>query len=151
MSYNFWSETKAIAIPVLAIGGYWQVGSWHLLDAIHSAEMNSQTENMPDVVANLAKRLEKQPDDLEGWKMLARSYQTLGDLNKAIQIYEKILARFGEEQEALFFLGVAAMEKADFRAAVNYWQRLLKQVPPDNVEVRAILEKRIAKARELIQ
>ncbi len=143
------SVVVAIAVPILAIGGYWQLGGWHLLIATPSAEM--EAPQVPDMVAKLAKRLESNPDDLEGWRMLARSYQTLGNSTKATQTYKKILARFRENQEALFFLGVAAMKKEDYKAAVDYWQRLLKQIPPDDVKVRAILEKRIAEARQFVQ
>jgi len=149
------SIVMVIAIPVLAIGGYWQMGAWHLVASTPSTEMGEQSGNAPpdvnQMVAKLAKRLEMQPDDLKGWQMLARSYTVLGDSAKAIQMYEKILARFGEDQKALWFLGVTAMEKADYIAAIDYLQRLLKQVPPDNEKVRSILEEHIAEARQLAQ
>ena len=51
------------------------------------------TEGQPDVirerVASLAKRLESEPGDGDGWAMLGRSYQTLGDKRKAKEAYGK--------------------------------------------------------------
>ena len=141
------SIVAAIVVPIIAIGGYWHLGSWHLL----AQAKETSSENMSNIVAKLAQRLENNPDDLKGWQMLARSYKAMGNFNKATQTYVKILARFKEDPEALFFLGMAAMETADYQTAIDYWQRLLKQIPSTDMEVRSILEKRIAEARQLAQ
>jgi cytochrome c-type biogenesis protein CcmH len=42
------------------------------------------------MVEGLAARLERQPDDLEGWRMLARSYGVLGEPKKAAEAYGKV-------------------------------------------------------------
>lgn len=49
-------------------------------------------EQMLDMVQTLAKRLEAQPKDPEGWAMLARSYATLGRHEEALPAYAKALA-----------------------------------------------------------
>lgn len=41
------------------------------------------------MVERLAKRLETNPDDLQGWARLARAYKVQGRLNEAIKAYEK--------------------------------------------------------------
>ncbi len=41
------------------------------------------------MVAGLAARLENEPDDLEGWTMLARSYAVLGDMQKSADAYAR--------------------------------------------------------------
>jgi cytochrome c-type biogenesis protein CcmH len=58
------------------------------------------------MVATLARRLEKQPDDLEGWLLLGRSYSVLEQYPLALRAYERAnrLAG-GKNAEAL--LGVA--------------------------------------------
>ena len=43
-----------------------------------------------DMVAGLAARLEEQPDDLEGWRMLGRSYQVLGEPQQAADAYRHV-------------------------------------------------------------
>ena len=53
-----------------------------LYNAVGSPDVESGAGQAPDVakmVASLAERLQRQPDDVEGWKMLGRSYMTLGN------------------------------------------------------------------------
>jgi cytochrome c-type biogenesis protein CcmH len=50
------------------------------------AMLKAATGNAPDVsamVASLAERLKRQPDDVESWERLIRAYSVLGDNNKA--------------------------------------------------------------------
>jgi cytochrome c-type biogenesis protein CcmH len=64
-----------------------------------SAEQKEAAESMSpedrdamirDMVVGLAARLENQPDDLEGWRMLGRSYRVLGELAKAADAYGRV-------------------------------------------------------------
>ena len=48
-------------------------------------------EQMAALVESLAGRLAQQPDDLEGWVMLARSYGSMGQYDKAVPAYRKAL------------------------------------------------------------
>jgi len=43
------------------------------------------------MVSRLAQRLQTQPDDPQGWRMLAKSYETLGRFEDAVQAYQKLL------------------------------------------------------------
>lgn len=55
------------------------------------AEPRPESTALPDVdtmIAKLAARLEKQPDDVNGWKMLGWSYFNMGMLTEAISAYE---------------------------------------------------------------
>ncbi len=47
--------------------------------------------SMEDLVVKLAKRMENEPENIEGWKMLGRSYISLGRIQEALQTYEKAL------------------------------------------------------------
>ncbi len=49
------------------------------------------TASMEDLVVKLAKRMESEPNNIEGLKMLARSYVSLGRFQEALQTYEKAL------------------------------------------------------------
>ncbi|HKG98346.1 MAG TPA: tetratricopeptide repeat protein, partial [Pyrinomonadaceae bacterium] len=53
-----------------------------------------------------------------------------------------------ENAKALQLAGSAAFEAKDYRKAVDYWQRVLKQVPPDS-EVGRTIASRINEAKEL--
>lgn len=69
--------------------------------------------SMPDVsemVTSLAKRLESNPDDLNGWIMLGRSYQTLQQFDNAVAAYEKAIELEGASNpQTLVALGLAVM------------------------------------------
>lgn len=49
-------------------------------------------EQFQAMVAKLADRLKKQPNDAEGWAMLGRSYNVLGRLDEALEAYRKSYA-----------------------------------------------------------
>lgn len=49
--------------------------------------------------------------------------------------------------EALVLAGTAAYEREDFAAAASYWERLLKQLPPDSEDAQMLSES-IDKARK---
>ncbi len=44
------------------------------------------------MVNRLADRLQENPDDLEGWKRLARAYEVLGETEKANHAHDRIRA-----------------------------------------------------------
>lgn len=56
-------------------------------------------QQVEQMVATLAKRLETEPDNIEGWVMLARSYRFLGRFDEAAGIYEKLAARMPNEAQ----------------------------------------------------
>ncbi len=47
--------------------------------------------SMEELVASLAERMERDPENIEGWKMLARSYISMGRIHEALQTYERAL------------------------------------------------------------
>ncbi|MAU40921.1 MAG: c-type cytochrome biogenesis protein CcmI [Kordiimonas sp.] len=60
----------------------------------------SQTEQMNMIrgmVAQLADRLEREPEDMEGWLRLGRAYLVLGEKDKAVKAYERALPLVPEE------------------------------------------------------
>jgi cytochrome c-type biogenesis protein CcmH len=58
-------------------------------------------QEISSMVDNLVARLEKQPDDLEGWLMLGRTYSIMGRFKEASEVYAKLLARSPDSPEAL--------------------------------------------------
>ena len=61
----------AFLVVALAPALYLSVSNWDSVTAGHLAQQER-------IVAQLAERLRSSPDDVEGWKLLARSYMTLG-------------------------------------------------------------------------
>jgi cytochrome c-type biogenesis protein CcmH len=74
-----------------------------------SAEQMRAAEDLPaaereemvrGMVAGLAARLERQPEDLEGWRMLGRSWGVLGEPEKAADAYAEVARRAPDALEA---------------------------------------------------
>ncbi len=91
-----------LAIPALAIGVYWEIGSQNFLTekpkttttTAHSSDVPNNFEKM---VEGLLVRLEKEPNDKKGWYMLARSYSYMKQYDKAAQAYNKLLGLVGDK------------------------------------------------------
>ena len=77
-----------IFITVLSAGFYFALG-----DATRIAEKNTQQpmtqEGVEKMVAEFAAKMEKDPTNLQGWVMLARSYRILGRNEEAAKAYER--------------------------------------------------------------
>ncbi len=68
---------------------------------------------MDDVVAALAARLVTNPDDVNGWKMLGRSYMTVGNYAGAVQAFEKAVEiESAEDAQSLVSLGEALLAES---------------------------------------
>lgn len=82
---------RSLVTPILAV--VFVVGlSVGLYSYIGSPDVPSGRGQSPDIaqmVSSLAARLQAQPDDVNGWKMLGRSYMTLGDYAAAVTAYQK--------------------------------------------------------------
>ena len=59
-------------------------------DAIMAAPPEQQNDMIKGMVAKLEEKLKQNPDDLQGWEMLSRSYKTLGETKKAEDADKKI-------------------------------------------------------------
>ncbi|MGX2039031.1 c-type cytochrome biogenesis protein CcmI [Methylocaldum sp. MU1018] len=71
-------------VPVLALTLYLALGRIDLVGARAPDDM----ANVQDSINQLAERLAKQPNDLEGWVLLARSLQATHQPDKAMTAYE---------------------------------------------------------------
>lgn len=134
-------------------------------------------------VAALAKRLQANPSDAQGWMMLARSYSSLGRFGEAAGAYAKLTELNPNDAdlwaEYAFTLGMAngrslegkpmelidhalkidpnnpralglaanaAFENKQYQKAIEYWQRIMKQMPAD-AEITKTLQARIDEAK----
>jgi cytochrome c-type biogenesis protein CcmH len=95
----------ALAAVITVLGGgaglYVTWSNWDWRSPTASASDSPQT-----MVSSLARRLARNPDDLQGWLMLGRSYAVLGQYPLALRAYERAdrLAD-GRNVEALVGLG----------------------------------------------
>ena len=86
--------------------------------------------------------------------LLADYAETLLRLNagrydeKIDALLHRALERNADWPKALFLAGASAVEREDFRAAADYWKRLLPQLAPSSKEAEA-LKKAVKKVQEL--
>lgn len=89
----------ALALPALAAALYFQVGSPAALapeQAVAAAAQQGEGHEVTDaqiaaMVDGLAERLKKEPEDAEGWSMLARSYNAMNRFSEAAEAYGKLV------------------------------------------------------------
>jgi cytochrome c-type biogenesis protein CcmH len=173
------NSTLAIAIVLLiSISVYNRIGT---PDA--ETQQPGALPGVEEMVIALAQRLQQNPNDLSGWKMLGRSYlqmqdfqgaisaferaveieggqngQTLADLGEAIllsdgrtvtgragELFENALAVSPNNQKALFYGGMAAVERGDKDLGAERLETLLASSPPQNIQ--EILRQQIAELR----
>ena len=96
----------AIVVPIFTFGMYLTLGSpQHMLVSGPGAGDIQNAEGEPpsveEMAAVLAKRMEQEPNNPEGWFMLGRTYTHLGRYDEAVQAYEKVVTLIGEEPSVL--------------------------------------------------
>lgn len=100
------SRKTAIAIllllPVLGLLGYGLLGKPQALDPTQTATRPKMSpEQINAMVAKLAERMQANPDDMQGWLMLARSYKTMGRYEDAAAAYGKAEKVVNDDPELL--------------------------------------------------
>lgn len=91
----------AVVIPLAAMGVYGWLGmpaavlppaeqQAARIANPHEGANDQTTAQIESMVARLAARLEKNPDDAKGWAMLANSYRVLGRHAEAAKAYERM-------------------------------------------------------------
>ena len=58
-------------------------------------------QKIAEIAANLAAQLEKEPDNAEGWLILAHTYYALNRFPEAIGAFERAAAAAAEQRELL--------------------------------------------------
>ena len=184
-----------IGLPLIAIAFYLKLGEPERItnpapvgappSAASEAPPERTQAQIEENVAKLAKRLESNPNDAQGWTMLARSYSSMEKYSDAVNAYAKatelnpkdadLLAEYAfvtgmaggrtlegkpteiinralkvdpENAKALQLAGSAAFQAKDYKKAIDYWQRVLKKVPPGS-EVAETITARINEAKTL--
>ena len=156
-------------------------------DVVRITQINSEKpvtqEGVEKMVAEFAIKMEKDPGNLKGWAMLARSYRILGRDEDAAKAYARagsfidsdpqLLADYADvlasnangsfvgkpsqlinqalkldpnNMMALWLSGTASYNAGNYKAAVQSWEKLAQQLPPNTDEARAI-QGSIAEAR----
>jgi cytochrome c-type biogenesis protein CcmH len=94
------------ALPLVAFALYFAVGDFPALLPGGAANPQSEAHNVSEaqireLTGRLAARMEKEPDNVEGWTMLGRSYTALGEFAEAARAYGNAVARSGSDATLL--------------------------------------------------
>jgi cytochrome c-type biogenesis protein CcmH len=154
----------AAVIPIVAGLLYAKLGAPDAFSPLATATQDQHQltgAQVEEMTAKLAARLEKEPDNVDGWVMLARTYYSQRKFEEASRAYEKLTALLPNEPalyadyadalamaqgrkiagkplelvnkalaldpnqwKALAMAGTEAFDRKDFKAAVDYWERL---------------------------
>jgi cytochrome c-type biogenesis protein CcmH len=103
-----------IAMPLVGGAVYSQLGRPDLTDfsAQASAKAENQHQqqvagNFEDMIGRLAERMKNEPDNLQGWMLLARSYHETQQFDKAVEAYEKVLTMAPDNLDAKSFYAMS--------------------------------------------
>jgi len=103
-------QTLLVGISIVVITGS-AAGLYNELGSPDVASGASQSPDVSRMVTSLAERLQRQPDDVDGWVMLGRSYVTLGNYPEAVRAYERAVElESAQNAQTLVALGVALVE-----------------------------------------
>ena len=133
-----------VAVPVLAIGLYLVVGNPDGLSpektTVANAPHGIDPKQIEEMVEQLAARLQADPGNVEGWVMLARSYQMLGRFKQAASAYQNAVQR--EPASAQLLADYAdALAMAQGRTLEGEPEKLIARalaIDPNNVKALAL-------------
>lgn len=87
-----------LLVPACAAALYLWVGEpAGLRPAAEIVEKQVTPQQIDDMVAGLAAKLEKNPDDAKGWAMLARSYYVMQRMPEAVKAYAKATEKITDD------------------------------------------------------
>ena len=137
-SKKIWLPATVCAVLVLlASFGIYGFVQWQALQKLVSVQnqVGQAGPNPLEMVASLEKRLQENPDDLEGQIMAGRSYLALNRLEDAQQAWTKVLELQPRNHEAHFNLGILLVERRKiddpkiFKAALAHFDTVLVDLP----------------------
>ena len=115
------------------------------------ARSYNSMERYGEATGAYAKATELQPKDADLWAEYAFASAMAGGQRlegKPTELINEALKVDPENAKALQLAGSAAFQAKDYKKAVEYWQRVLKKVPP-NSEVAQGITERINEAKTL--
>ncbi len=122
-----------LALPLAAIGLYALLGSPATLEP-NGPQHAATAQDMDRLVVGLAQKLEKDPENLQGWAMLARSYKMLGRNVEAEQAFVRAGAFLDNDAQLLAIYADLAATNANGDFAGKPTQLIEKalRVDPQN-------------------
>jgi cytochrome c-type biogenesis protein CcmH len=128
------------AIPVIAAALYIAIGAPAALLPAEAANHSDSAQEVEAMVAGLARRLETQPDNADGWHMLARSYNVLGRYQQASEAYAR-LVKLTPDDARLYADYADTLAMAQGQSLAGEPERLIEQalrIDPTSLKALAL-------------
>ncbi len=142
--HRFLPPALALAIPLLALGVYLQIGRPGLPAAPFSAPNSARgappqanpndSVTIEQMLAQARARVAERPDDPDALSALGEALVLEADgtvTPAAREAFGKALATRPDDPRAQFYLGLHEAQSGDSKAAVARWQALEARSPPD--------------------
>jgi cytochrome c-type biogenesis protein CcmH len=124
----------AIALPLGAVLLYLLLGNPAALNP-PPPEQNFTSDDIERMVSGLATKLEKEPGNLQGWAMLARSYKAMGRIPEALRAFERAIKLVETSPDLLVdYADALASSPAGFNAKVIALIDQALQLDPANAQ-----------------
>lgn len=82
--------TAALLTPIIAAALYWQLGTPAAFTPELARDSQPTHEQIEAMVAQVKQRLEREPDNAEGWAILARTHYTMRKFGEAAAAYGRL-------------------------------------------------------------
>ncbi|MBI4207048.1 MAG: c-type cytochrome biogenesis protein CcmI [Betaproteobacteria bacterium] len=133
------------ALPIVAFALYLAVGNFQALlpggaGGPQREAHSISEEQIRELAGRLAARMEKEPENVEGWVMLGRSYTALGQFAEAARAYGNAVARSGADA-ALLADYADALAMAQGRSLEGEPEKIIQRalaIDPQNVKALAL-------------
>ncbi len=91
-----WVISLIVAIPIAVVALFWQFSSAFNVKLSAPAVAAGQgkahsSDELQQMAAKLAARLESNPDDVQGMATLARTYYSMADYPNAVKVFERLV------------------------------------------------------------
>jgi cytochrome c-type biogenesis protein CcmH len=122
-----------LALPLLGFGLYAWLGNPAALDQMQRRDFSQQ--DVDKMVAGLAAKLEQEPDNLQGWAMLARSYKAMHRPADAERAYEKAWPLVQQDAQLLAdYADLLASKTSDLSGRPEELIAMALKLDPDHMQ-----------------
>jgi cytochrome c-type biogenesis protein CcmH len=100
-----------VVVPALSVTLYWALGDYQAISYVNDPSQSEQAgqdnpampspEAINNMVAKLAEKLKTEPNNLEGWLMLGRSYKVLKRYPEATEVYARAYQLAGDKPDVM--------------------------------------------------
>lgn len=122
-----------VALPLLTFSLYRFLGTPEALDTAFIAKSQAEP-NINDAIAGLEQELKNNPDNIEGWVLLARTRMAMGDFEASSQAFAKAIQLMPSNPDLKAERAEAMMRASQDRTFPEEAVSLLKQALAENPE-----------------